>query len=48
VVAFRADNPGHWMFHCHELHHAAAGMVTQVRYDGFQPTVKPDPNAKPE
>ncbi|GAB6935995.1 multicopper oxidase family protein [Calditerricola yamamurae] len=48
VVAFRADNPGHWMFHCHVLHHAAAGMVTQVRYDGYQSKVKPDPNDKPE
>jgi len=30
------------------LHHAAAGMVTQVRYDGYQSKVKPDPNDKPE
>ncbi|HEY8342309.1 MAG TPA: multicopper oxidase family protein [Calditerricola sp.] len=48
VVAFRADNPGHWVFHCHELHHAEAGMVTQVLYKGYQTNVKPDPNAKPE
>ncbi|KAF9141833.1 hypothetical protein BGX30_004033 [Mortierella sp. GBA39] len=26
-VAFEADNPGEWMFHCHDLHHASAGMV---------------------
>lgn len=27
-VAFRADNPGKWLLHCHMLEHAAAGMVT--------------------
>jgi len=26
-IAFVADNPGHWMFHCHILDHAAAGMA---------------------
>ncbi|MBE3590350.1 MAG: multicopper oxidase family protein [Firmicutes bacterium] len=41
-IAFVADNPGNWMFHCHELHHAAAGMVTEVLYDGFQPAFTPD------
>ena len=25
VVAFRADNPGIWMDHCHNLGHAAPG-----------------------
>ncbi len=34
VVAFTADNPGVWMLHCHELHHAAAGMDTLVQYQG--------------
>jgi FtsP/CotA-like multicopper oxidase with cupredoxin domain len=50
IVAFKADNPGNWMFHCHDLHHAAAGMVTQVNYDGFKPDFTTDPNAnnKPE
>jgi FtsP/CotA-like multicopper oxidase with cupredoxin domain len=23
-----ADNPGKWLFHCHMLEHAAAGMNT--------------------
>lgn len=45
VVAFKADNPGDWMFHCHDLHHAAAGMVTEVKYKGFKPDFTPDPNA---
>lgn len=30
VVAFKADNPGNWLFHCHDLHHATAGMVNMV------------------
>ncbi len=37
VVAFVADNSGDWMFHCHDLHHAAAGMATSVMYDGHKP-----------
>jgi FtsP/CotA-like multicopper oxidase with cupredoxin domain len=32
TVAFRADNPGWWMLHCHELYHAASGMMMLVRY----------------
>ncbi|MFC4767395.1 multicopper oxidase family protein [Effusibacillus consociatus] len=42
-VAFQADNEGNWMFHCHDLHHAAAGMVTEVQYEGFKPAFTPDP-----
>ena len=33
-VAFRADNPGEWMNHCHNLTHAAQGMALHLRYDG--------------
>jgi FtsP/CotA-like multicopper oxidase with cupredoxin domain len=33
-VAFRADNPGVWMDHCHNLTHAAAGMVMHLSYEG--------------
>jgi FtsP/CotA-like multicopper oxidase with cupredoxin domain len=25
-LLFVADNPGLWLFHCHMLEHAAAGM----------------------
>jgi FtsP/CotA-like multicopper oxidase with cupredoxin domain len=32
--AFRADNPGVWMDHCHNLEHAAVGMVLHLGYDG--------------
>lgn len=27
-IAFVADNPGKWLYHCHMLEHAAAGMIT--------------------
>lgn len=30
-VAFVADNPGDWMFHCHILEHQAAGMTSVIR-----------------
>jgi FtsP/CotA-like multicopper oxidase with cupredoxin domain len=30
-IAFVADNPGDWMFHCHILEHQAAGMMATVR-----------------
>ena len=33
-VAFRADNPGIWMDHCHNLGHAAAGLTMHVAYEG--------------
>ena len=29
-IAFVADNPGKWLFHCHMLAHAASGMNTWV------------------
>jgi FtsP/CotA-like multicopper oxidase with cupredoxin domain len=32
TLAFDADNPGNWMFHCHNLYHMLSGMMTQVRY----------------
>lgn len=44
VVAFKADNPGNWMFHCHDLHHASAGMVTEVKYTDYKSDYTPDPN----
>lgn len=43
VVAFEADNPGDWMFHCHDLGHAAQGMVSEVKYEGFKPDFVVDP-----
>ena len=29
-IAFMADNPGKWLFHCHMLSHAASGMMTWI------------------
>jgi FtsP/CotA-like multicopper oxidase with cupredoxin domain len=34
-VAFDADNPGRWAFHCHNLYHLATGMLTEFRYEGI-------------
>jgi FtsP/CotA-like multicopper oxidase with cupredoxin domain len=33
-IAFRADNPGIWMDHCHNLDHAADGMTAHLAYAG--------------
>jgi FtsP/CotA-like multicopper oxidase with cupredoxin domain len=32
VIAFDANNPGLWAFHCHLLYHLDAGMFTTLRY----------------
>src|SRR5262249_19917291 len=33
-IAFDADNAGRWLVHCHNLFHMAAGMMTDLVYDG--------------
>jgi FtsP/CotA-like multicopper oxidase with cupredoxin domain len=33
-IAFVANNPGIWMDHCHNLQHAAQGMIAHLMYDG--------------
>ncbi|MGH8893994.1 MAG: multicopper oxidase family protein [Actinomycetes bacterium] len=33
-IAFVADNPGIWMDHCHNLPHAAEGLVAHLAYNG--------------
>jgi FtsP/CotA-like multicopper oxidase with cupredoxin domain len=33
-VAFKADNPGLWMNHCHNLAHAGQGMALHLAYAG--------------
>lgn len=35
TIAFDADNPGIWAFHCHNLYHMAAGMFSTLVYRGF-------------
>jgi FtsP/CotA-like multicopper oxidase with cupredoxin domain len=32
-IAFDANNPGLWAFHCHLLYHLATGMFTVLKYD---------------
>ncbi len=34
-IEFLANNPGVWLFHCHELHHSAAGMLLTIVYEGY-------------
>lgn len=35
TVAFDADNPGRWAFHCHHLYHMEGGMMTTLEYEGL-------------
>jgi len=35
-IAFVADNPGIWMDHCHNLPHAAQGLVAHLMYEGVR------------
>jgi FtsP/CotA-like multicopper oxidase with cupredoxin domain len=32
TIAFDANNPGWWFYHCHNLYHLEAGMATSVKY----------------
>lgn len=36
-IEFVAENPGVWLFHCHELHHAGGGMIVPLIYEGYRP-----------
>lgn len=54
-IVFIANNPGTWVFHCHELHHTEndgvepGGLMQVIRYEGSQaPAVAPaNPVATP-
>lgn len=35
TIRLTADNPGIWAFHCHNLNHAALGMMTLFTYEGY-------------
>ncbi|MNW70704.1 Multicopper oxidase [compost metagenome] len=41
VLVFKADNPGNWLIHCHELHHAAGGMVQKLIYTDYKSAYTP-------
>jgi len=32
TIDFLADNPGDWLFHCHNLYHLESGMARVLRY----------------
>ena len=46
-VVFRADNPGTWVWHCHELHHTEndgvepGGLIQPVVSEGVKPAPPP-------
>lgn len=42
-IEFVANNPGVWVFHCHELHHAGGGMIVPVVYEGSSVITPPVP-----
>jgi len=44
-IAFRANNPGIWMLHCHNLYHARYGMSMMVMYEGVTTPFKPGGSA---
>jgi len=33
VIDFVADNPGDWLFHCHNIYHLEAGMARVLTYE---------------
>jgi FtsP/CotA-like multicopper oxidase with cupredoxin domain len=46
-IAFDANNPGIWAFHCHIVYHMATGMFTVVKYNGADTRFwKPDETLK--
>ncbi len=52
-IVFLANNPGIWVFHCHELHHTEnagvepGGLVQVIQYEGAVPSSAPAPAAAP-
>ncbi|MFD1937647.1 multicopper oxidase family protein [Nonomuraea mangrovi] len=47
-VALKADNPGVWLSHCHELSHAAEGMTLHLAYEGVRSPFTLDAHNHPE
>ena len=49
-IAFVANNPGIWLDHCHQLKHAAQGMVAHLMYEGVSTPYRigGDPGNNPE
>lgn len=44
IIAFRADNPGIWLVHCHIAWHASSGLAMQIleRKKDLQKMLTPD------
>ncbi|MDP6387818.1 MAG: multicopper oxidase domain-containing protein [Candidatus Pacebacteria bacterium] len=36
-LVIEANNPGVWLFHCHNVHHASVGMIMAFFYEGHEP-----------
>lgn len=43
TIAFHADNNGRWAYHCHNLYHQMAGMMTILDYEGVRVPPQPQP-----
>ncbi|WEW59691.1 hypothetical protein PRK78_005171 [Emydomyces testavorans] len=45
VIAFKADNPGSWVMHCHIAWHASLGLALQIleRQSDFKTALQNDP-----
>jgi FtsP/CotA-like multicopper oxidase with cupredoxin domain len=37
VIEFRANEPGRWMLHCHNLYHMKSGMGRLINYVSYEP-----------
>lgn len=37
TIEFLANEPGEWMFHCHNLYHMKTGMARFIKYKGYTP-----------
>ncbi len=52
-VVFLADNPGTWLLHCHDLHHASnagqepGGLIVAITVKPKDGTASPSPNVAP-
>ncbi len=52
-IVFRANNPGKWVFHCHELHHTEndgvepGGLIQVIQYEGYEGVAPAQPSAQP-
>ncbi|RYZ47636.1 MAG: hypothetical protein EOP07_26700, partial [Proteobacteria bacterium] len=40
TIEFKADEPGEWMLHCHNLYHMKTGMARVVKYSTYTPTAE--------